>query len=64
MATKIFMYCKQFPVSVLSLDNAALRRFVKVKALEFGMDNSEDINVCLSDANINAVINMLKEGNV
>ena len=62
MATKIFMYCK-FPVSILSWDSAAIRRFVKVKALEFGMDNSEDINVCLSEENVNAVINMLKEGN-
>lgn len=62
MANKIYSYCSKFPaVSAISGNYEALRRFVKIKALDFGICNDEDIQSCLNEETINAVINMLRQ---
>lgn len=62
MANKIYSYCSKFPaVSAISGDYEVLRRFVKIKALDFGICNDEDIQSCLNDETINTVVNMLRQ---
>lgn len=61
MAKKIYNYCSQFPiVHSISGNRDTLRRFVRVKAMEFCFDNTEDLNSCLSEVTINEVIDMLR----
>ena len=61
MAKKIYNYCSQFPiVHSISGNHEALRRFVKVKALEVGMDNA-NIESCLDEETIEAVVDMLRK---
>lgn len=61
MATKIYNYCARFNISAIKGNPETLRRFVRVKALEFGMENADDIGQCLNEVTINTVINMLRK---
>ena len=60
MAREIYRYCLRYKLSIISGDSVALRRFVKVKALEVGMDNA-NIESCLDEETIEAVVDMLRK---
>lgn len=60
MATKIYNYYARFNISAIKGNPETLRRFVRVKALEFGMENVDDIGQCLNNETINEVVNMLR----
>ena len=61
MANAIYDYCARFNVSAIKGNPETLRRFVRVKALEFGMAYADDIRECLNNETIDAVINMLRK---
>ena len=60
MAREIYKYCLRYKIAAISGNSEALRRFVKVKALEYGIDNA-NIEKCLDEETIEAVVDMLRK---
>ena len=60
MVQKIAKYCRSHYRFVSQIkDKATMRRLAKIVALEYAIETTADMNVCLSETVINAVINKL-----
>lgn len=60
MAQKIFTYCRNSPeIPAIANDREALQRLVKLKAMEYGIDNAANFDECLNNGTINEVMNLI-----